>query len=52
MGLYRTTEALAGTIRTTLCCARRHDHAATCIDMAGDEAPGEYEQVGMPSLPN
>ena len=44
MGLYRTTEALAGTIRTTLCCARRHDHAATCIDMAGDEAPGEYER--------
>ena len=44
MGLYRANGSLAGTIRTTLCCAQRHDHAETCIDMAGDKAPGEYER--------
>ena len=44
MGLYRVNDSLAGTIRTTLCCARRHEHAETCIDTAGDDAPGEYER--------
>ena len=44
MGLYRINDSLAGTIRTTLCCAKRHEHAGTCIDMAADEAPGEYER--------
>ena len=44
MGLYRIDDSLAGTIRTTLCCAKRHQHAESCIDMAGDEAPGEYER--------
>ena len=44
MGLYRVNDSLAGTIRTTLCCAKRWQHADTCIDMAGDEAPDEYER--------
>ena len=44
MGLYRVRDSLGGTIRTTLCSPRRHDHAEACIDMSGDEAPGEYER--------
>ena len=44
MGLYRINDSLAGTIRTTICCAKRHQHAETCIDVAGDEAPGEYDR--------
>ncbi|MDE2751327.1 MAG: ThiF family adenylyltransferase [Gemmatimonadota bacterium] len=44
MGLYRVKDSLAGTVRTTLCSAEHHAHANSCIDMAGDEAPGEYER--------
>ena len=44
MGLYRVNDSIAGTIRTTTCCPEHHDHVEDCIDLAGDEAPGEYER--------
>ena len=44
MGLYRIQDSLAGIIRTTTCCADRHQHAHACIDLAGDEAPDEYDR--------
>ena len=43
MGLYRVNDSIAGIIRTTICCAKHDQHAETCIDLAGDAAPGEYE---------
>ena len=44
MGLYRKNDSIGGTIRTTTCCPEHHSHAKDCIDMAGDDAPGEYER--------
>ena len=44
MGLYRVNDSIAGIIRTTTCCSKHHRHAEACIDLAGDEAPGEYER--------
>ena len=44
MGLYRVEDSIAGVIRTTTCCAEHHQQAEACIDLAGDEAPGEYER--------
>ena len=44
MGLYRVNDSIAGTIRTTTCFSGHHSHAEDCIDLAGDEAPGEYER--------
>ena len=44
MGLYRVNDSIAGTIRTTTCYRGHHLHAETCIDLAGDDAPGEYER--------
>ena len=44
MGLYRVNDSIAGVIRTTTCCPEYHHHAEDCIDLAGDEAPGEYER--------
>ena len=44
MGLYRVNDSIAGTIRTTTCCSEHYHHAEDCIDLAGDEAPGEYER--------
>ena len=44
MGLYRVNDSIAGVIRTTTCCSEQHHHAEDCIDLAGDEAPGEYER--------
>ena len=44
MGLYRVKESIAGVIRTTTCYPQHHSHAEHCIDLAGDDAPGEYER--------
>ena len=44
MGLYRVNDSIAGTIRTTTCLPGHHSHAEDCIDLAGDDAPGEYER--------
>lgn len=44
MGLYRARDSLAGTLRTTTCCANHHQHANACIDLVGDGAPDEYER--------
>ena len=44
MGLYRTDDALGGTLRTTTLERARHKHAERCIDLAGDDAGGEYER--------
>ena len=44
MGLYHVNDSIAGVIRTTTCCAEHHQHAEACIDLAGDDAPGEYER--------
>ena len=44
MGLYRVNDSIAGVIRTTTCYSGHHQHAETCIDLAGDDAPGEYER--------
>ena len=44
MGLYRINDSIAGIIRTTTCCPEHHEHTEDCIDLAGDEAPGEYER--------
>ena len=44
MGLYRVNDSIAGLIRTTTCCPEHHNHAKDCIDLAGDDAPGEYER--------
>lgn len=44
MGLYRVNDSIAGIIRTTTCYPEHHHHAEDCIDLAGDEAAGEYER--------
>lgn len=44
MGLYKVGDSLAGVLRTTTCCPEYHEHAKDCIDLAGDDAPGEYER--------
>ena len=44
MGLYRVNDSIAGIIRTTTCYPEQHVHAEHCIDLAGDDAPGEYER--------
>ena len=44
MGLYRVDDSIAGVIRTTTCYAEHHEHAEDCIDLAGDDVPGEYER--------
>ena len=44
MGVHRAGDSLAGTIRTTTLYSDHHDHAEDCIDLAGDDAPGEYER--------
>ena len=44
MGLYRVNSSIAGVIRTTTCYREHHVHAEDCIDMAGDDEPGEYER--------
>lgn len=44
MGLYRVGDSIAGTLRTTTCYRRNDHHAQDCIDLAGDDAPGEYER--------
>ena len=44
MGLYHVEDSLAGIIRTTTCTAEFHDHAKDCIDLVGDDTPGEYER--------
>ena len=44
MGLYRVNDSIAGIIRTTTCYPEHQSHAEDCIDLAGDDAPGEYER--------
>ena len=44
MGLYRTGDSLAGTLRTTTFCQRHSNHAEHCMDMSGDNAAGEYDR--------
>ena len=44
MGLYRVDDSIAGVLRTTTCYPEHHEHAEDCIDLAGDDAPGEYER--------
>ena len=44
MGLYRVDDSIAGVLRTTTCFPEHHEHAKDCIDLAGDDAPGEYER--------
>ena len=44
MGLYRSNNSLAGTIRTTTFFPEHHEHANHCIDLSGDDVPGEYER--------
>ena len=45
MGVMRSSEggSLIATIRTTTCTPDHHFHARRCIDLAGVDAPGEYE---------
>ena len=44
MGIYRANDSLAGTIRTTTFLPKHHGHFNNCIDLAGDDEPGEYER--------
>ena len=44
MGLHRAGDSLAGTLRTTAFHSSHHDHAEHCLDLAGDDAQGEYER--------
>ncbi len=44
MGLYRVNDKIAGVIRTTACSSESYQHADACIDLAGNEGPGEYER--------
>ena len=44
MGLHRVGDSLGGTLRTTTISCEHHGHTADCIDMAGDDAQGEYER--------
>ena len=44
MGLHRAGDSLAGTLRMTAILSGHSDHAEHCMDMAGDNAEGEYER--------
>ena len=44
MGLHRAGGSLAGTLRTTAFFSGHRDHAEHCVDLAGDDAEGEYER--------
>ena len=44
MGLHRAGDSLAGTLRTTAFHSGHRDHAEHCVDLAGDNAEGEYER--------
>ena len=44
MGLHRVGDSLAGTLRTTAFYSDHRDHAEHCMDLAGDDAEGEYER--------
>ena len=44
MGLHRAGDTLAGTLRTTAFYSGHRDHAEHCMDLAGDDAEGEYER--------
>ena len=44
MGLHRASDSLAGTLRTTAFHSGHREHAEHCMDMAGDDAEGEYER--------
>ena len=44
MGLHRAGGSLAGTLRTTAFFSSHRDHAEHCMDLAGDDAEGEYER--------
>ena len=44
MGLHRAGDSLAGTLRTTAFHTGHRDHAEHCMDLAGDDAEGEYER--------
>ena len=44
MGLYRAGDSLAGTLRTTAFHTGHRGHADDCLDMAGDDADGEYNR--------
>ena len=44
MGLHRAGDALAGTLRTTAFHSGYVDHAEHCMDLAGDDAGGEYDR--------
>ena len=46
MGVHRTEPGgpLMGTLRVTTCLHDHHAHASHCLDLAGNDAPGEYER--------
>ena len=44
MGLHRMGNSLAGTLRTTAFHCGHRDHARHCMDLAGDDAEGEYDR--------
>ena len=44
MGLYRTRDSLAGTLRTTAFHSGHRDHAEHCMDLTGDNVEGEYDR--------
>lgn len=44
MGLHRAGDSLAGTLRTTAFYSGHRDHAEHCMDLAGDDADGEYDR--------
>ena len=44
MGLHRAGGSLAGILRTTAFFSSHRDHAEHCMDLAGDDAEGEYER--------
>ena len=44
MGLYRVNDSIAGVIRSTTCHPEHHSHAEACIDLAGGDAPDEYDR--------
>ena len=44
MGLYRVNDSIAGVIRSTTFYTDHYSHAEDCIDLGGDDAPGEYER--------
>ena len=44
MGLHRAGDSLAGILRTTAFHSGHRDHAEHCMDLAGDDAEGEYDR--------